>query len=357
MDLSQVRVVDLFCGAGGLSYGLKSANLPISAGVDIDQSCKFVYESNTGGVFLHKGIRSLTSQELTPFFEGASCKVLVGCAPCQTFSSYTQNRKNPNDEKWTLLDEFKRLFIEIAPEIVSMENVPNLTKYPIFHSFTHTLSKMGYSVYHKVVFCPDYGIPQIRKRLVLVASRLGDIRLIDPTHSKERYATVRDAIGSLPYLEDGEQHPTDPLHTARKLTPLNQQRIRSTPPNGGSWEDWPEELVLKCHKRESGKKFKAVYGRMKWDEPSPTMTTLCTSLGNGRFGHPEQHRAISLREASLLQTFPPHYDFIEHKHLPTPITTISRHIGNAVPPRLGEIIGLSIIKHLEEAWRRNAKNS
>lgn len=348
MDLSQVRVVDLFCGVGGLSYGLKSANLPISMGVDIDKTCKFAYEKNVGGVFLHKSIRSLQKQDITPFFEGAKYRILVGCAPCQTFSSYTQKNRNKNDEKWTLLDEFKRLIVEILPEIVSMENVPNLAKYPIFHSFVKTLCKLKYLVHYEVVFCPKYGIPQGRKRLVLVASRLGEIKLIAPTHTKDRYVTLRDTIGSLPRLRDGEQDKDDSLHIARKLTPINQKRIRSTPPNGGGWKDWSEDLILDCHKKESGKRFDAVYGRMRWDEPSPTMTTLCTSLGNGRFGHPEQHRAISLREASLLQTFPPSYDFIENKRLPIPMATISRHIGNAVPPKLGEVIGQSIVKHLKE---------
>lgn len=125
------------------------------------------------------------------------------------------------------------------------------------------------------------------------------------------------------------------------------ERIKATPKNGGSWKDWNESLILKCHKKPRGKTYSSVYGRMKWDEPAPTMTTFCTGIGNGRFGHPEQDRAISLREASLLQTFPMNYDFIEYKNLPIKIGAISRHIGNAVPPKLGEIIGLSIKKHLE----------
>lgn len=348
MNITQVKVVDLFCGAGGLSYGLKQANLPISAGIDIDKTCKFAYEKNIGSVFVEKNIRSLQKQDILPFFDGAKCKILVGCAPCQTFSSYTQKRKNIDDEKWTLLDEFKRLIIDIQPEIISMENVPNLTKYAIFDGFIKTLHHLKYSIDYQIIFCPDYGIPQSRKRLVLIASKLGEIKLLPPTHHKDKYKSVRDAIGFLPKIKDGEEDKNDRLHIARRLTPLNQKRIRATPKSGGSWKDWPANLVLKCHQKESGKRFSGIYGRMKWDEPSPTMTTHCTGIGNGRFGHPEQNRAISLREASLLQTFPLDYDFIEYKTSPIPMAVISRHIGNAVPPRLGEVIGISIIRHLEE---------
>lgn len=348
MDLSQARVVDLFCGAGGLSYGLKKAKLPISIGIDVDKTCKFVYETNIGSKFLEKSIQSVKKEDIDPFFSEAKYRILVGCAPCQTFSSYTQKRKNENDEKWNLLNEFKRLILEIQPEIVSMENVPNLIKYPIFKTFIETLRELQYFIHYEIVFCPNYGIPQNRKRLVLVASRLGSIKLIEPTHSKDKYVTVRDAIGFLSKIEDGEQDKKDRLHIARRLTSINKKRICATPKDGGSWKDWPENLILKCHKKESGKHFGSVYGRMKWDEPSPTMTTYCTGIGNGRFGHPEQNRAISLREASLLQTFPPNYDFIENKNLPISMTMVSRHIGNAVPPRLGEIIGLSIVRHLEE---------
>ena len=144
--------------------------------------------------------------------------------------------------------------------------------------------------------------------MVLLASRLGNIDLISPTHKKENYVTVKDAIGHLPPLEAGQDCPTDALHRCRALSPLNLQRLKSTP-YGGSWKDWPADLMLECHKKESGKSFGSVYGRMVWEEPSPTMTTLCTGIGNGRFGHPVQNRAISAREAALFQTFPITYRF------------------------------------------------
>ena len=202
----------------------------------------------------------------------------------------------------------------------------------------------GYNVKYKVVYCPDYGIPQTRKRLVLLASRLGHIDLMPPTHTKDNYVTVQDAIGDLPPLEAGQGCPTDALHRCRALSSLNLQRLKSTP-YGGSWKDWPADLMLECHKKESGKSFGSVYGRMVWETPAPTMTTLCTGIGNGRFGHPIQDRAISAREAALFQTFPITYKFFPNEH-EVSLTKASRYIGNAVPPRLGEIIAKSIILHI-----------
>jgi DNA (cytosine-5)-methyltransferase 1 len=178
----------------------------------------------------------------------------------------------------------------------------------------------------------------------LLASRLGNIDLISPTHKKENYVTVKDAIGHLPPLEAGQGCPTDALHRCRALSPLNLQRLKSTP-YGGSWKDWPADLMLECHKKESGKSFGSVYGRMVWEEPSPTMTTLCTGIGNGRFGHPVQNRAISAREAALFQTFPITYKFFPNEH-EVSLTKASRYIGNAVPPKLGEVIAQSIKSNL-----------
>ena len=155
---------------------------------------------------------------------------------------------------------------------------------------------------------------------------------------------VRDAIGNLPPLEAGGGCPSDALHRCRALSTLNMQRMIATP-YGGSWKDWPEDLLLACHKKEGGKSFGSVYGRMVWEEPAPTMTTLCTGIGNGRFGHPEQNRAISAREAALFQTFPLTYKFFQNEQ-EVSLVKASRYIGNAVPPRLGEVIAESIIQHI-----------
>lgn len=344
------NVIDLFCGAGGLSYGLKKAGFNILAGYDIDSSCKYAYETNIKASFVNRNIKETSSSEIKERFEKAksSIKILVGCAPCQTFSQYTQRKtmKNKDDEKWTLLNEFVRIAMEVQPEIISVENVPNLTKYPIFKNFIEELKKNGYCVDYSVIFCPDYGIPQNRKRLVLLASKIEEIKLIGKTHNKNNYVSVRDIIGNLPEIKAGEQSKLDKLHISRMLTPINAKRIKATPKNGGSWKDWDKSLILQCHKKSTGKNYGSVYGRMSWDKPSPTMTTFCTGIGNGRFGHPEQDRAISLREASLLQTFPMDYDFIENKDERIKMGAISRHIGNAVPPKLAEVIGISIREHL-----------
>ena len=224
-----------------------------------------------------------------------------------------------------------------------MENVPNLLKFkkaPVFNNFVKELKKLGYYVWYDVIYSPDYGIPQKRKRLVLLASKKGKITLLKPTHKPEQYVTVKDAIGRLEKIESGETSTKDFIHKSSKLSDKNLKRIRQSIP-GGSWKrDWDEELKLDCHKSSRGKTYTSIYGRMKWDEPSPAMTTFCTGIGNGRFGHPEQDRAISLREAAILQTFPLDYKFIAKKD-DLVFGRISRQIGNAVPPKLYNTPGKS----------------
>ena len=232
------------------------------------------------------------------------------------------------------------------PDVVSMENVPELRNEQVFFDFANSLKELGYNVNYQVVYCPDYGIPQNRKRLVLLASLRGEIELIAPTHSPENYRTVRDAIGELPPISDGDIDENDPLHNSAKLSDLNIRRIRQSVP-GGTWRDWDENLKLKCHQKKTGKSYASIYGRMAWNNPSPTITTQFFGLGNGRFGHPEQDRALSMREGALLQSFPPDYTFYDYK------SEFSRrevgiHIGNAVPVELGRAIGTTIMNHLEE---------
>lgn len=347
--LPKIEVVDLFCGIGGLSYGMKSAGFDILAGYDLDKTCQYAYETNTGGHFFYKNVKDVTGEEINGFYskQKNAIRVLAGCAPCQPFSSYAHTNKNKDENKYNLLYEFGRLVKKVHPDIVTMENVPAIASFKlksVLADFVKLLQKEDYQVKYQVVYCPDYGIPQTRKRLVLLASRLGTIELISPTHKKEEYVTVRDAIGYLPPLKAGETCPSDPLHRCRALTDINLKRIKATP-YGGSWNDWPKELMLNCHKKTGGKSFGSVYGRMVWDEPAPTMTTLCTGIGNGRFGHPVQDRAISVREAALFQTFPTSYKFFP-KEQDVSLVKASRYIGNAVPPRLGEIIAESIKQHI-----------
>lgn len=350
--LPRHAVVDLYCGAGGLTHGFFLEEFQVVAGVDIDESCKFAFEhNNTGTQYIQKDVRKFTKNDLMKLYPEGAIKILVGCAPCQPFSSYSRTSKNKDQQKWMLLDEFARLVREVRPEIVSMENVQGLIHTDVYHTFHSSLEELGYSVsVNKSVFCPDFGIPQTRTRLILLASRLGDIQLISSTHKPENYLTVSKVIADLPPLEAGEMDANDPLHYASKLSPTNLERIRASKP-GGTWSDWPENLIAKCHQQERGKSYKNVYGRMRWDEPAPTITTQCYGFGNGRFGHPEQDRAISLREAALLQTFPPDYQFVPDDQGYN-IESVARMIGNAVPVELGRVVAKSIKKHLQEHFPR-----
>ncbi len=346
--LPRIEVVDLFCGIGGLSYGMKTAGFHVLAGFDLDQTCKYAYETNTGGEFLYRDITTVTAEDISPRYSKGAIRVLAGCAPCQPFSSYAFKNKDKDPNKYDLLYEFGRLVKEVKPDIVTMENVPAIRKFklkPVLQDFISTLEEEGYHVWYDIVYCPEFGIPQTRKRLVLIASRLGNVEPLVATHDKGNYVTVRNIIGNLPALCAGHIDPNDPLHRCSALSDLNLRRIRSTP-EGGGWKSWPKELILECHKKEGGKSFGSVYGRMKWDEPSPTMTTQCTGIGNGRFGHPSQDRAISAREAALLQTFPSDYKFFKDEKSIS-LTIASRYIGNAVPPKLGEAIAKSIIEHIK----------
>ena len=339
----QIEAVDLFCGAGGLTAGLRQAGIKVKAGVDCESSCQFAYEFNNQTEFIHKDVADITAEELKQRFSNGAIKLLAGCAPCQPFSSYNQGKDASIDKKWPLLYHFSRLIKEVQPEFVTMENVPDVIKHKVYHDFIDNLKNQGYNITAQEVECIKYGIPQTRRRHVVLASKIAKLELLPATH--QDYVGVREIISDLEPIEAGGKSKTDPLHASAKLSAINLQRIRLSKP-GGTWRDWPEEIRANCHKKDSGKSYPSVYGRMEWDKPAPTMTTLCYGYGNGRFGHPEQDRAISLREAALIQTFPKDYIF----HAPMAkisFKLIGRMIGNAVPVRLGEIIGLSFQQHLE----------
>lgn len=339
-----VACVDLFCGAGGLTHGLKRRGIHVKAGIDVDPACRFPYEhNNSGAKFLERDVEQLTASDITRHYPKSMFSLLAGCAPCQPFSTYSKGRDTSTDAKWGLLRSFGRIVADTQPDLVTMENVPQLPAHSVFSEFVKAFK--GYETWFSVVNCQQYGVPQRRRRLVFLASRLGPIELIAPTHLKKP-VNVADVIQGLPPLAAGERDPKDFLHVAANLTDLNLERIRQSRP-GGTWSDWDEDLVANCHKEKSGRSFGSVYGRMRWESPAPTMTTLCYGFGNGRFGHPEQDRAISLREAAMFQTFPKGYQFTAKKD-PIHFKTVGRLIGNAVPVRLGEVIGMSIRKHLKD---------
>jgi DNA (cytosine-5)-methyltransferase 1 len=336
-------VVDLFCGIGGLAHGFFKEGFHVEAGIDLDDTCRYAFQKNNRARFIHRNVAQLTSSELAEIFGTSKRRILVGCAPCQPFSKYTTAQSE--DHKWHLLKSFLRLIVQVQPEVVSMENVPDLEKHIIFHDFVDALEEHGYDVTERVVDTWKYGVPQTRRRLVLLASRLGRVTLPSPTHSGHKQKTVRSVIGDLERISAGGVSDTDVLHRARALNDLNLRRIRSTP-EGGDWRDWPASLRLRCHKRASGKRYEAIYGRMSWNRLAPTLTTHCCGIGNGRFGHPDQDRAISLREAALLQTFSKYYELFDPT-IKLSSKRLSKHIGNAVPVRLGRIIARAIRQHIE----------
>ncbi len=344
----KISCVDLFCGAGGLTHGFVLEGLPVVAGIDMDPACRFPYEANNQARFIERDISTVTGTELLALFGEADVKILAGCAPCQPFSTYAQRYSLDGDGKWGLLYEFARLAKGARPDIITMENVPTVAKHAVFHDFVDTLEKLKYHVWYDVVDSSRYGVPQARRRMVLLASRYGKIEIIPPTREKPK--TVREAIGRLRPLQAGEAAPRDKLHVASTLTEKNLKRIRASKP-GGTWRDWPKHLVADCHRAESGRTYPGVYGRMEWDKPAPTMTTQCFGFGNGRFGHPEQDRAISLREAAILQSFPRDYAFIPEDG-EIGFKVMGRLIGNAVPVELGRAIAKSIDSHLSSVMDR-----
>lgn len=341
-----IKAIDLFCGAGGLTHGLESVGIDVVCGYDIEKTCEYAYQTNNKSRFVNKDVSLVSANEIRKSLHGASVSLLAGCAPCQPFSRYSSGRDISIDKKWPLMYQFARLINEVEPDIVTMENVPDVVHHTVYTDFVSNLEANGYFVWAEKVYCPEYGIPQERRRHVLLASRLGKISLIEPTHNKENFVSVRDAISHLPAIAAGQKCSSDLLHRAASLSSLNLERIRHSKP-GGTWKDWPEHLRAACHKKESGSNYRSVYARMSWGAPSPTMTTQCFGYGNGRFGHPEQDRAISLREAAIFQTFPDSYEFYNPEQS-LKIIEIGKMIGNAVPVRLGAVIGQSVLAHVNQ---------
>ena len=339
-------IVDLFCGVGGLTAGLLAEGLPVAAGIDLDDDCRYPYEHNNAVPFVRKDVGALTGEDLEELFVDGVPRVLVGCAPCQPFSSYNAGRP---DSRWALLERFATLIEETKPDVISMENVPRLLNFEggkVFEDFADRLKGVGYHIWHSVVCAADYGVAQRRNRLVLLGSLRGPIALEKPSFDRENWNSVAQAIDDLPSLAAGGVDDDDPLHRSSTLSETNLERIRESKA-GGTWRDWKPELVAKCHTTEKGKTFPSVYGRMEWDKPAPTITTQFFGFGNGRFGHPAQDRAISLREGAILQSFDRNYRFVEPGKA-VRMKTVGRLIGNAVPVLLGQAIGRTILDHLQE---------
>lgn len=342
----RISAIDLFCGAGGLSLGLMQAGIDVAAGFDFDESCRFPYEKNIGARFVHADIAEVTSEHLEEAWGSAETRLLAGCAPCQPFSSHRRGADTSEESNWSLLEHFGRLVNESQPDFVTMENVVRLMRMPVFEKFVQDLQDIGYAVDYRTVNGPLFGLAQTRRRLILVASRQGEVHVPQGLGSNS-IKTVRDVISRLPALDNGQSDPKDPLHRARSLSPLNLERMRASKP-GGTWRDWPEALLAACHRKPSGQSFQSFYSRMEWDRPAPTITTQAYNFGTGRFGHPDQDRSLTLREAAMLQGFPVDYQFVPTGSKPT-LSKVGKLIGNAVPPAFGKAVGQVFVTALTQS--------
>jgi DNA (cytosine-5)-methyltransferase 1 len=338
-----IDVVDFFSGCGGTSTGLAKAGLQIVLGLDNDPNASATFRKNFPHArFIESDIRQISVEALAPIFARRTRPILFsGCAPCQPFSKQNRHMMS-GDPRRTLLAEFGRFVGRWMPDFIFVENVPGMQrisekKGPI-NTFLQLLEDLGYTTAMGVLPALWFGVPQKRERLILLASKHGSLTLPSATHGpgKRPYATVRDWIGNLPPVKAGEGDPNDPDHKAATLSETNMQRIIATPEGGGR-ESWPDRLWLNCHKDHEG--HSDVYGRLAWDRPASGLTTRCISYSNGRFGHPEQHRAITVREAACLQTFPRKYSFFGSA------TSKAEQVGNAVPPLMAKQIGKCFLKH------------
>lgn len=333
--------IDIFSGCGGLTEGMHQANFKTKLAFEIDDISSKTYRLNHPRTcVITKDIRKVSITEIKRKLKGKAIHLLAGCPPCQGFSSIRRlNRVQPvKDDRNNLIMEYVRLVKALKPYTIMMENVPGLVEYDLFKKAVSILSnELKYNIDFKVVNVKDYGVPQNRKRLVLVGSRLGKIIVAPPVNIKK---TVRQAIGNLPLPEISKDH----IHKIVQVhTPEILERIVLTPTDGGSRKDLPEQYSLKCHKRKNVG-FNDVYGRLRWDDYSTTITGGCLNPSKGRFLHPEQNRCISAREAALLQSFPISYKF------PTDIAKdkLALMIGNALPPQFSYLQSLNIRKHLEK---------
>jgi DNA (cytosine-5)-methyltransferase 1 len=342
----ELKAIDFFCGAGGVTCGFRSVGIKVIGGIDIDPQFRDTYEKNNDTVFVNQDVSNLKPaklRKLLPISKNDDNLIFVGCSPCQYFSNLKSDKKKSKAGR-LLLEDFKEFVFYYRPGFVLIENVPGLnTKSgsPL-QKFKASLKKEGYVFEQKVLNAKYFGVPQNRWRFILVATRVLDqIHLPLQRRKNNKIVTVFDAIGNyakFPEVPHGHKDSTGLQHSVAMLSELNLERVKQTPKNGGSRTAWQnnEKLQLECYKSHDG--HYDVYGRLAWNKPSPTITTRFNYTSTGRYTHPEQDRALSLREGASLQSFPTNYKF----HSPTQ-NTIATMIGNAVPPKLAEALGKSIL--------------
>lgn len=386
----KIAVFDFFCGCGGTSRGFQSSGLDIVWALDNNPTAAKTFQLNfKDAKFNCIGIDDLTPEMLEPALKQVhdKIKLFCGCAPCQPFTKQrTKKKEKEADPRFNLLISFSKIIQRYKPELVFVENVPGVQNQKPseepgpFQNFLMTLKAMQYNTAYGVVEAQDYGTAQMRHRFIFMASRISAVSLPPRTHGDhgkfpelKDYVTVRQRIGAYPAIPAGGTY-NDPErgiynHRAAALSELNLKRIKATPHDGGGRLSWPEELRLKCHTKkrtvlqtdsESGKTRETqenhsghtdVYGRLWWDRPAPGLTTRCASYSNGRFGHPEQDRAISIREAASLQGFDEAFIFTGS------LVDMAKQIGNAVPIPLAAAVGRHFYRliEVEETEHRNGK--
>jgi DNA (cytosine-5)-methyltransferase 1 len=339
--------VDFFCGAGGFTRGALDAGAYVLAGLDRDPEVEETYLGNNRNRdgrrpgFLRNDLHEVEPSQILQALDSAARPLaFVGCPPCQPFTNLKTDKTRSHDDRGAL-HRFLDFVEHFLPDYVVVENVPGIRsgKYgSLWRDAVSRLTAQGYQVREEVLDAKHYGVPQNRRRVLLVAARGAMPPWPSPTHTSQEPRTVRDTIIGLEPLEAGQASATDPLHVASILSSLNLQRLRAIRTPGGSRNQWPEELGLACYRSHTG--HTDVYGRMHWYQPAPTLTTRFVSISNGRFGHPEQDRAITPREGALLQTFPRGYEFRAKAR-----DTRVKHIGNAVPPLMARRVFEAIIAH------------
>ena len=349
MNKSKLKAVDFFCSGGGMTKGMSNAGVKVIAGIDFDLECKSTYEENNkGSKFIHADVFKLKETDLQnqlSLNRKDDKLILIGCSPCQFWSIIRTDKRKSKDSK-DLLKEFSRFVKYFNPGFVVVENVPGIEQRKEesgLNTFVKDLTKRGYQVNYKIVDLNEYGVPQSRKRFTLIASRVSK-DYIFPSPTKKAKPTVKDFIGThkgFTKVAAGHSDKTKFQHTVSNLSDKNMQRLIGTLPNGGNAMWWRRDKTL-GREKYTGDGFKDSYSRMSWNKPAPTITTKFFSISNGRFAHPEEHRAISIREGATLQTFPKNYVFISKS-----INGAARMIGNAVPPAYAKKIGKAIINSIK----------
>lgn len=344
-----IKAVDFFCGGGGMSYGMQMAGIEVLAGIDFEPACKETYEANIKGAqFIQADVFDLKQealQKMLGLMQNDDELLLIGCSPCQFWSIINTDKEKSKKSK-NLLVEFERFVKYFNPGYVVVENVPGVLRKKEesgLDAFINWLESAGYTVHFKVHNVNDFGVPQSRRRFTLVASRMGDSKIF-PSKDKGKRLVVRDVLGvknGFKKIDAGHKDESDFMHSSPNISDLTLRRLIEVEKDGGNRLGFAKnpELQLKCFEGKDDW-FKDTFGRLWWDRPAPTMTTKFFSVSNGRFTHPEENRALSLREGATLQSFPKDYIFHGSSH-----SGIARIIGNAVPPEYAKRIGLAITQN------------